>query len=38
MKNLSKISLSAALAGGIALPAVADTELTMYYPIAVGGR
>jgi sn-glycerol 3-phosphate transport system substrate-binding protein len=37
MKNLSKISLSTALAAGIALPAVADTELTMYYPIAVGG-
>ncbi len=37
MKNIRKISLSAALAASIALPATAETELTMYYPIAVGG-
>lgn len=37
MKNLTKFSLSALLAAGTAMPAVADTELTMYYPIAVGG-
>ena len=37
MKHLKKLSLSAALAVGIAMPVVAETELTMYYPIAVGG-
>ena len=37
MKNIRKLSLSAALAASIALPAAAETELTMYYPIAVGG-
>ena len=37
MNKLTKLSLSAALATGMALPAAADTELTMYYPIAVGG-
>jgi len=37
VKHLKKISLSAVLAAGIALPAAAETELTMYYPIAVGG-
>ena len=37
MNQLTKLSLSAALATGMALPAAADTELTMYYPIAVGG-
>ncbi|MEK6205852.1 MAG: ABC transporter substrate-binding protein [Amylibacter sp.] len=37
MKHLKKLSLSTALAVGIAMPVVAETELTMYYPIAVGG-
>lgn len=37
MKHLKNLSLSAALAAGMALPAAAETELTMYYPIAVGG-
>jgi sn-glycerol 3-phosphate transport system substrate-binding protein len=37
LKHLKKLSLSAALAVGIAMPVVAETELTMYYPIAVGG-
>ena len=38
MNYLTKLGLSAALAAGLALPAAADTELTMYYPIAVGGK
>lgn len=37
MNYLTKLSLSAALATGLAMPAAAETELTMYYPIAVGG-
>ncbi|WP_299843476.1 ABC transporter substrate-binding protein [uncultured Roseovarius sp.] len=37
MKHFKTFGLSAALAAGIALPAAAETELTMYYPIAVGG-
>ena len=37
MKYIKEFGLSTALATGLALPAVADTELTMYYPIAVGG-
>ncbi len=37
MKHLHKLSVSALLAAGVAMPAVAETELTMYYPIAVGG-
>ena len=37
MKYLKKLSLAAAMATSIALPAMAETELTMYYPIAVGG-
>ncbi len=39
MKHFSKLglSLSTALAVSIASPAAAETELTMYYPIAVGG-
>jgi len=37
MKHLKELGLSAALATGLALPAAAETELTMYYPIAVGG-
>ncbi len=38
MNYLTKLSLSAALATGLAMPAAAETELTMYYPIAVGGK
>ncbi len=37
MKHLKELGLSAVLAAGIALPVAAETELTMYYPIAVGG-
>lgn len=37
MKHLKKAGLAVALAAGLALPAAAETELTMYYPIAVGG-
>ena len=37
MNKLTKLGLSAALAVGISMHATADTELTMYYPIAVGG-
>lgn len=37
MKHLKSLGLSALLASGAALPAMAETELTMYYPIAVGG-
>lgn len=37
MRTIKKISLTTALATMIAVPAVAETELTMYYPIAVGG-
>lgn len=37
MKHLGKLGLTATLAVGIGLPAAAETELTMYYPIAVGG-
>ena len=37
MHYLSKMGLSAILAAGVGLPALAETELTMYYPIAVGG-
>ncbi|MDE0697512.1 MAG: ABC transporter substrate-binding protein, partial [Boseongicola sp.] len=32
------LGLATALAAGLALPATAETELTMYYPIAVGGK
>lgn len=40
MKHLSTtaLGLATALAAGLALPAAAGTELTMYYPIAVGGK
>jgi sn-glycerol 3-phosphate transport system substrate-binding protein len=38
MNYLTKFGLSAALATGLAMPAAAETELTMYYPIAVGGK
>lgn len=34
---LGGLALSTALAGGAALPAAAEVELTMFYPIAVGG-
>ena len=37
MNTLKKISSAIALAVSIAMPAAAETELTMYYPIAVGG-
>jgi len=37
VKHLKKAGLAVALAAGLALPAAAETELTMYYPIAVGG-
>lgn len=37
MKNQTKLCLSAVLAASVAMPAAAETELTMYYPIAVGG-
>ncbi|AXI53361.1 sn-glycerol-3-phosphate-binding periplasmic protein UgpB (plasmid) [Pseudoseohaeicola sp. NH-UV-7] len=37
MKHLRTLGLSTALVAGMALPAAAETELTMYYPIAVGG-
>lgn len=37
MKHLKKLSVTAAMAASVAMPAAADTELTMYYPIAVGG-
>lgn len=40
MKHFSTtaLGLATALAAGLALPAAAGTELTMYYPIAVGGK
>lgn len=40
MKHFSTtgLGLATALAAGFALPAAAETELTMYYPIAVGGK
>ncbi len=31
------LGLATAMAAGLAMPATAETELTMYYPIAVGG-
>ncbi len=37
MTNCTKLGLATATAIGLALPAWAETELTMYYPIAVGG-
>jgi sn-glycerol 3-phosphate transport system substrate-binding protein len=37
MNLFQKIGLSAVLAAGLAAPASAETDLTMYYPIAVGG-
>ena len=33
-----KLGLAAVTAIGVAAPAAAETELTMYYPIAVGGK
>ena len=38
MNKFAKLGLAALTAIGIAAPAVAETELTMYYPIAVGGK
>ena len=38
MKLFTTTGLGFALAAGISMPAVAETELTMYYPIAVGGK
>jgi sn-glycerol 3-phosphate transport system substrate-binding protein len=37
MKAFRKIGLATVAAAAIAAPAAAETELTMYYPIAVGG-
>lgn len=37
MSYVSKLGLAGALALGLSVPAQAETELTMYYPIAVGG-
>ena len=36
--STTALGLATALAAGLALPAAAGTELTMYYPIAVGGK
>ncbi len=38
MNKFVKLGLAAVTAIGIAAPATAETELTMYYPIAVGGK
>ena len=35
--NLTGLGLAAAMFAGLSMPANAETELTMYYPIAVGG-
>ena len=37
MKTIRKAGLATAAAVALAIPAAAKTELTMYYPIAVGG-
>ena len=37
MNNILKLGLAAVSAAALAAPAAAETELTMYYPIAVGG-
>ena len=37
MNSFRKVGLAAISAAALAAPAVAETELTMYYPIAVGG-
>ena len=37
MKTIKKLCLSTTMATLIAAPVAAETELTMYYPIAVGG-
>jgi sn-glycerol 3-phosphate transport system substrate-binding protein len=37
MKVIRKLGLATAAAAALAAPAAAETELTMYYPIAVGG-
>ena len=38
MNKFVKLGLAAVTAIGITAPAAAETELTMYYPIAVGGK
>ena len=38
MNKFVKLGLAAVTAIGIAAPAAAETELTMYYPIAVDGK
>ena len=38
MNKFVKLGLAAVTAIGIAAPAASETELTMYYPIAVGGK
>ena len=38
MNKFVKLGLAAVTAIGIAAPAAAETELTMYYPIAAGGK
>ena len=35
--NLTGLGVAATMFAGLAMPANAETELTMYYPIAVGG-
>ncbi|WP_338548809.1 ABC transporter substrate-binding protein [Roseovarius phycicola] len=37
MNHFRKVGLAAISAAALAVPAMAETELTMYYPIAVGG-
>ena len=38
MNAFNRLGISALTAAAIATPAIAETELTMYYPIAVGGK
>ena len=37
MKTIRQIGLATVASAALAIPAAAETELTMYYPIAVGG-
>ncbi len=37
MNTFRKLGLAAVSVTALATPSVAETELTMYYPIAVGG-
>ena len=37
MKSIRQIGLATVASAALAVPATAETELTMYYPIAVGG-